>query len=402
MKCRKWLLVATGAIFVSTLLHLVPLPTPIWQSLAGREELASIEKLTGLSDTWRPLSVVPLSGWDSLISLFTPLAVILMGVQLTRDDLLGLLPLVVGLATFSGLLGLLQVIGDPQSSLYFYEITNNGSAVGLFSNRNHAATLLALLFPMLATFAAAAKHDGHVALLPRIIAPAIAIVAVPLILVTGSRSGLVSAVIGLVGATILYQRPSYTRKGRGKNPDHFNAIVTFGGVGIIGVAFLTYFLSRAEAVERLFRNTPGAYDRTDFWAVAVDLLFKYLSWGSGLGSFSETYRVLEPARLLDLSYLNRAHNDWIETAVTFGIPGIITISAVLIGLSLRIHRLWKHSDASKPVVRYGRLASVMIVMLGIASASDYPLRTPIMMGILALCVLWLESEQNRPSRRSRS
>lgn len=398
LKCRKSLLVFTGAIFVSILLHLIPLPPTIWQSLAGREDLVIVGKLSDLSGTWRPLTVVPISGWDSLISLFTPLAVILLGVQLTRNDLLGLLPLMVGLATLSGLLGLLQVVGDPEGYLYFYKITNNGSAVGLFSNRNHAATLLALLFPMLAIFVSAAEENAHLALLRRTIAPAIAIVAVPLILVTGSRSGLVSAVIGLVAAIILYRKPTDIRARRDGNPRHGKVVAIFSGVGIIGVASLTYFFSRAEAIERLFRNTPGGYDRPDFWAVAVDLFFKYLGWGSGSGSFSDTYRLLEPTRLLNSSYLNSAHNDWIETTVNFGIPGIITIFAVLIGLTFRIHRLWLRADGANRSVQYGRLASVMIVMLAIASTSDYPLRTPIMMGIFALCVLWLvEAKQNKSS-----
>src|SRR3546814_18783044 len=53
----------------------------------------------------------------------------------------------------SGGLGLAQVIGPRDGPLYLYEITNNGSAVGLFANRNHQAALLACLFPMLAVYA---------------------------------------------------------------------------------------------------------------------------------------------------------------------------------------------------------------------------------------------------------
>lgn len=388
LKGRGWLMASAGATFLIILLHLIPLPPTMWQSIAGRQDLVDVGKIGGLSDTWRPLTLAPMSGWDSIVSLFVPLAVILLGLQLTREDLFQLLPLIVGLASLSGLLGLLQVIGDPKGQLYFYEITNNGSAVGLFANRNHAATLLALLFPMLATFASAAKDQLDTARMRRLIAPAIAIVLVPLILVTGSRSGLVSAIIGLATAFILYRPQGYARESGG-NPYRHETFATLGVIGMISVAFLTYALARAEAIERLFLKASAEDNRIDFWAVSNDMLSKYLSWGSGSGSFGEAYRVLEPARLLDPTYLNRAHNDWIETAVTFGIPGIIISLLVLIGFSLLSHRIWRGADGTKRAVQFGRLASVMIAMIAIASAADYPLRTPTMMGIFAVCMLWL-------------
>ena len=397
LKGQGWLLASAGATFLMMMLHLIPLPPAIWQSLAGRQELVDVGEIGGLPDTWRPLTLAPMSGWDSLVSLIAPLAVILLGLQLSREDLFRLLPLVVGLATLSGLLGLLQVIGDPRGPLYFYEITNNGSAVGLFANRNHAATLLAWLFPMLAIFASAAKGEPETGRMRRLIAPAIAIVAVPLILVTGSRSGLVSAIIGLATAFILYRQQADARIKRGGKPYQFKTFAVLGVIGIVSVGFLTYFLSRAEAIERLFVKASGGDNRTDFWAVSNDLLSKYFSWGSGSGSFRDAYRVLEPARLLDPTYLNQAHNDWIETAVTFGIPGIIILLIMLIGFSRLSYRVWRGADGTRRAVQFGRLASVMIAMIAIASAADYPLRTPTMMGVFAVCVLWLaQAGQKNP------
>ena len=386
---RGLLLGWVGAIFVLTLLHLIPLPPAIWQSLAGREALVDVEKMSGLSDIWRPLTLAPMNGWHALISLFVPLGVILLGIQMTRNELFGMLPAVMCLATLSGLLGLLQVIGDPEGSLYFYVLTNNGSAVGLFANRNHAATLLALLFPMLAIFASSGNDEADATRLRRMIAPAIAIVLVPLILVTGSRSGLAIAVIGLVAAAMLYRQPSNTYNRRGQKPDRFKAFAILAGVGIIGIAFLTYFLARAEAIERLFIKSLGVNDRTDFWTVSIDLLGKHLLWGTGSGSFVDAYRVVEPTRLLDRTYLNHAHNDWVETAVTFGLPGVIALLVILITYGIRSYRLWRNTDDRKRAVVFGRLASVMIALIAIASVSDYPLRTPTMMGLFAICALWL-------------
>jgi len=386
---RRPILFWTAVIFALALLHLIPLPPALWQSLAGRQDLVTVEKLVGLTNIWRPLTLAPMNGWHALLSLVAPLAVILLGIQLKREDLFRLLSLVIALSTLSGLLGLLQVVGDPNSSLYFYRITNNGAAVGLFANRNHAATLLACLFPMLAVFAATARGEVDAVRMRQMIAAAIAIVLVPLILVTGSRSGLVGAVLGLVAAAMLYHQPTDFRTVRRGKPNQFKAMPILGGLGVLSLALLTYFLSRAEAIERLFAGSTSEESRADFWAVSLDLFWKYFPWGSGSGSFVEAYQILEPAELLNPFYVNRAHNDWIETAVTFGLPGILALLIAAIAFGIRSYSLWRGSDGSKRSVAFGRLASVLIAMIAIASAFDYPLRTPTMMALFAICILWL-------------
>jgi O-antigen ligase len=298
-------------------------------------------------------------------------------------------------------LGLLQAIGDPQGSLYFYRITNNGSAVGLFANRNHAATLLACLFPMLSVYGATARGEADAVRMRQLIAAAIAIVLLPLILVTGSRSGLVSAVIGLGTAALLYQQPSDVRTVRRGKPLRVKTFPILGVIAVLSLAFLTYFLSRAEAIERLFNQEVSEDGRANFWAVSIDLFWKYFPWGSGSGSFVEAYQIVEPARLLDATYLNRAHNDWVETAVTFGLPGVVALCVAVIAFGIRSYRLWRNADGSERAVAYGRLASVMIAMIAIASASDYPLRTPTMMGLFAIFMLWLtEAGRDRASASS--
>lgn len=393
---RNWLFGSFAAVFVLSLLHVFPLPTALWQSLAGRQDLVDVEKLAGLSDIWRPLTLAPMNGWHALLSLFVPLAVLLLGIQLNRDDLYRLLPLLIALTGISGLLGLLQAIGDPQSTLYFYRITNNGSAVGLFANRNHAATLLACLFPMLAVFASTAKGAADEVRFRQLLAAAIAIVLVPLILVTGSRSGLVTAVIGIIGAGLLYRRPTDVRTVRKGTPDRIAAVPVLGGLAIISLGFLTFFFSRAEAIERLFAEASGEDSRTDFWIVSLDLFWKYFPWGSGSGSFVEAFQILEPSYLLDATYLNRAHNDWVEIAVTFGLPGVIGLTLASAAFLWRSFKLWRNADANRRYVAFGRLASVCMAIIAIASVSDYPLRTPTMMGVFAIFALWFtESGRER-------
>lgn len=385
---RRWLFAILCIILLLGLLHVIPLPAETRQALPGQQELVDSGKLAGGQGNWRPLTLVPNTGWQALLSLFVPLAIILLGVQLGRNYLFRFLPLLIALTALSGLIGLLQVIGDPDGALYLYRITNNGSAVGLFANRNHAATLLACLFPMLAVFASTAKGTADEVRFRQLAAAAIAIILVPLILVTGSRSGLVSSLLGLCAAALLYRRPDEGRVVRRGTPKRVKMIPILGGLAAISLAFTTFFFSRAKAFERLFDDVSGEGARTDFWIVSTDIFWRYFPWGSGSGSYAEAFRTIEPSRMLDATYLNRAHNDWVEIAVTFGLPGMLVLAIAAIAFIARSVQLSRVKDGKQKSVAFGRMASSIILILAIASISDYPLRNPTMMGVFAIVLLW--------------
>lgn len=394
---RGWLAVAVGLIIVMTALHLVPLPPALWKMLPGRQPLEVIDAIAGFGSVSRPLSLTPANGWHAMLALFAPLAVLLFGVQLSRDDLFRVLTALIGFAALSGLLGLAQVIGDPQGPLYFYQVTNNGSAVGLFANRNHAALLLGLMFPMLAVFAStgpAGQDGGNRRLL---FALAIATVLIPLILITGSRSGLLTSLIGLAGAAMLYREPSASRSARrGKAAVMISARLLLSGVAVVALCFLTLYFSRAEAIDRLFSQSAADDARPDFWAVSLDMVWHYFPWGSGSGSFIEAYQIAEPMRLLDSTYLNHAHNDWLEIAVTFGLPGMLALALAGLFYLRQTYSVWWGMDGKRRSVAHARMATVAIAMIAIASVTDYPLRTPTFLCISALLVLWL-LEPDRPT-----
>lgn len=54
----------------------------------------------------------------------------------------------------------------------------------------------------------------------------------------------------------------------------------------------------------------------------------------------------------------------------------------------RTFHLWLRCDGARTSVALGRMASVVIAILAIASLSDYPLRTPALMGFAAFVCLW--------------
>ena len=345
--------------------------------------MANIDALTGVENPWRPLTLLPSNGWQALVSLSIPLTTVLLTIQLQRDDRMRLLALLIGLATTSAVIGLIQSVGDPNGGLYFYRVTNNGNAVGFFANRNHAATLLACLFPMLAVYASSGDSTAGLKRNRQLWCFAITIVLVPLILIIGSRSGLLLSVFGLVAAALLYTTSTASKNDNAKKrarPVVASTVVLV----VVALGFMTVFFSRAEAVNRFFDEAAINDGRTDFLVISSKLIWKYFPSGSGSASFVEAYKSDEPEVLLDPSFLNHAHNDWAETIVAFGLPGFLFLVAVAGLYSRRTYRIWKDEDPSSQSIVFARMASITIAIIAAASFSDYPLRTPIMMCVLAL------------------
>jgi O-antigen ligase len=383
---KIWYLVGFGVVFLLITLYLVPMPEQFRNISRGASEVASIRSAANVSGASPLLATLPTAAWQSLLFLFAPMAVFLFAIQLGRHDFLLTLPVLILAATISGVIGLLQIVGSTDGPLYLYRITNNGSAVGLFANRNHAAVLLACLFPMLAVFAARSHATSRGGRNTRqLIAIAIAIILIPLILVTGSRSGMLAAIIGLIGGALLYN--SHVSIGGGLKTGRSLALISAASI-LLFLVFATIYFSRAEAIDRIFAEPRGVNDRADYWTSSLQLFWQYFPFGFGPGSFVPAFQKEEPIALLNSVYLNRLHNDWLEIALTFGVPGILLMLTGVIYYVRRSYLLWFRMDGRRSAVVLGRMASIIFAILGIASMSDYPLRTPALMGLAALVLLW--------------
>jgi O-antigen ligase len=392
---NQFLFGMAAAIFALVLIHLLPLPPLIWRALPGREIIVAIDKAAELDAVWRPISMVPSGTWNALFSLFAPLAVLILGAQVTRDQRYALLYVLLAIGLTSGFLGILQVISAPDGPLYPYSITNNGSAVGLFSNRNHQAMFLASLFPMLAIAASTMLRSEEQSRIRMWMAISVGILLVPLLLVVGSRAGLILGVLGLLASLLLYRKPTaLTPKKRTlKKFDLRYVLVIFA---VICVGAVTIAMSRAEAFQRLFAGGQAEDDRLQMWLPAVDMAWKYFPVGSGVGSFVNVFQIDEPYKLLIEPYANHAHNDWLELYLTAGLPALLLLGVAIAGYAKRCWLVFRSppGDARQP--RFARLGAVVIALLALGSVGDYPLRTPSLACAFVVAALWLTSrEENR-------
>lgn len=383
---QKSLVASFVLIFILTGLYLIPIPQEITGFSRGANDLAQIREAAGVANISQRLAISPSVAWQSFFFLFAPMAVLLFAIQLNRDELRLTLPIIIVAGAACGIIGVLQLVGGADGPFYFYRITNNGSAVGLFANRNHAAVFLACQFPILAIFAVIRPintHRTNKALKP--ITIAIAAILVPLILITGSRSGLLTAIVALLGGSLLYASVNHPNRETKTKPFLAPLLAT---ALVSCLVVITIFVARAEAIDRIFEDSNDGYSRVDYWASSLNLFWHYFPFGSGPGSFVSAFQKNEPVTLLGSLYLNRLHNDWLETGLTFGLTGFLSMLCGVLYYLRRSFLLWFRMDGARSAVSLGRMASIIFAILGIASMSDYPLRTPAMMGFAALVLYW--------------
>lgn len=384
IRAHRFLFAMALAMLGLIALHLVPLPPAWWSRLPGRDLIVAIDQAVGLGAVWRPMSLAPDATLNALYAATVPFAALVLGAQLAERERQWLIWPVLALGGLSAVLALAQMLGGADTFLRFYKATNEGAAVGLFANRNHQALLLAALLPTIAVWASA-RSDGTRAAHARFYLALLAGGALlPLVLVTGSRAGLMLAALALllIAAILVI--------GNGRGVGHAISARIFALVLIVaGLVTLTLWTGRGTAWDRLFDTSSGDDMRFLIVPTLVPMIADYLPWGSGLGSFAPVYQVHEPDRLLDPTYTNHAHNDWLELALTGGIPALALLAIAIAAYFYTVRGLFLGGAAQSAPLRLARLGSVLVFLLATASLGDYPLRVPSLACLFVVATIWM-------------
>lgn len=372
--------------------HLVPLPPAIWTQLPGRSEVADMMSTVGVSLGWMPITLSPIDGWNQLFALMVPLAVLYAIVGLGRSGAPVILRLLLVLISVSAVLGLLQAIGPAQGPLYFYRITNNGLGVGLFANRNHQAIFLACAFPVIALYASTLRGSAESMRGKSAMALCGALALVPLLLVTGSRAGFVLAAIGMVGGGLLFRRSTAQYRDRRKSSMRLILpAMGLGGLGLVGLLAAT--AGRNTAWDRIIADDAVEDLRFQALPQIIEAAWAYFPFGSGAGSFVPAYKLVEREQLITGAYFNHAHNDLAEVVLEFGLPGLLLILVAVLGWAWSVQRLWRLNQAAgtemPAVERFGWAGAAVLLILGLGSIFDYPLRTPSLAALGTIAAIWL-------------
>ena len=380
-------LIILGLVLVG--LQLVPLSPAMWEPLGPRQLLADGYKVLGIAPPWLPLSVAPYDSLTAVFALIPAIALIATSVRLGCRPQWLVVALITG--TVAGiLLGALQVSSpDPLTSpWYLYEDTNPGVATGFFANANHMAILLVIAFPFLAASLAAASSRGRnvqrYSAVVALAAGAALVVAVGIAL-NGSLAGYGLAVPVLVASAAIVV-PDRTRSTRWLAP--------VAGVLLIGtVGWLATTPLNNSSVLRANAAT-SVQSRQEIAAISAKAARDFMPLGSGAGTFRRVYALYEDHDRLDpTTYVNHAHNDYLEIALETGVPGLVLLTLFLLWWARAAWRAWRPGQVD-PFARAGAVASAAILL---HSLVDFPLRTAAIGACFALCLALLVRQRPAPA-----
>lgn len=391
LKAHRFLVAFAALATVAVLIQLIPLPPATWSALPHRELPLRAVQSAGLYGEWHPLSLSPTGTRNAAYSLLVPLATLALGLCVGPADRQRMLWLLLALGGVAVLLGALQITTSPNMAFYLYRLSTPFVPNGFFANPNHNAAFMAGLLPMVAF--AASGIRGEVGRVPKelIVSMAAALVIVLIILLAGSRAGAVLALIGIAAMPLARRQANH---GTTRRTDRR----VFAGIAIslVAIVAIALMFGRAAAIHRVVAGDAVGDLRLRVWPIIAKEAFGYFPAGSGWGSFVEAFQIVEPYQLLKPTYLNHAHNDWLEVMMTGGAVGLALLLAVAIGWLIALLRM-RHVARHMAAIGWTGLATLLI--LGLSSLVDYPLRTPCLQALFILACLWVGDALNvkRPS-----
>jgi len=376
--------------------QLIPLPPSLWASLPHRREFFDVFRAIHVDKVWRPLTMSPNATLNAFFASLVPISVLAAMARVRQRDMPVIVGCLLAIGALSALLGIVQITSQARWA-YFYLITNEGAGVGLFANRNHQALLMAEIFPMLALVAAWPKVERRQRSLNEFVALSAAVLLVPLVLITGSRAGLVLLMIGIFAAAAIcgLDGPALLRnlrrsKVRRSSANRERLVPLLLAAGLVGIVGLTVVLSRAEAVNRLFSEDVSQEIRLKLFRTMAKIGNDFAPWGGGFGTFDPLFRMREPFSNLSPIYINHAHDDLLEIYIEGGAVALALLLAFLTWVAARSVRAWRWAEGPLPLEQLAaRCGSAIIAMTLIASLADYPLRTAAHQAVTAVAVAML-------------
>ncbi|MXP44404.1 O-antigen ligase family protein [Allopontixanthobacter sediminis] len=365
-----------SAFAVLCVIQLLPLPPSVWPMLPGRSTLAEALLSAGLPLGWRPWSLAPDGTINTLLATLPAFALLAMIVLIGPGRLHLSIPILIGLVLVCLGFGLLQITaGGP----YFYSVTNRGTPVGFFANRNHAALLLAMVFPLLAAWVLTNKNRQENQPGRLILAGVIALLVPAMLLVNGSRGGLLAGGVGLLGAAALFYRNR-----RNLKIDKKARIMILGFAGLSVIILLAFILTSNDLALTRLLGDGGPEVRAQALPTLWLMAKAYLPFGSGLGSFDQVFRIFEPDFMISSKYFNHAHNDYLELLIEGGVFTVGLLAIAAIWILKRFVVIWR-SDGGSANANLAFCATIMLVQIMLFSVFDYPVRTPFIMALAAYC-----------------
>lgn len=370
-------------------LQLLPLPAAVFARLPQREQVLADLHTAGLAPDWLPMSLDRWGTVRALLSLATFGAMWMLACTLTAEARQRLIKLAIVISVPLVLLGFAQVAGGRHVDLQFHPYQNVGSATGSFANRNHFASLLAMLGP----FAILAGYQAQRARQPGWCFAWYSAAVLMLLgaAMTFSRAGVILAssaaalTVGLVLRDNLLQ--SHAKDGRR------GRMALYATLGVTVLAVANYAWS--EIADR-FDTDPLGDRRWEYLEHGLAAIRSYLPWGSGAGSFPYVYAPFEPLDAMVHTYALHAHNELAEVALELGLPGLLLVVGLLLLVIAATSKALSAIPGSHAIS--GPVTAIAVWVPLVHSLVDYPLRTLAVTVVFALLLAQLTADRDTPPR----
>jgi O-antigen ligase len=368
----RWFWLLPAGLLALPVLQLVPLPHAFWSHLPGRAPLAAGLEAARVAVSPGAWTVSPIATEGVLWSALVPASVFMGASLLDEARRRALVLAALAFAAVSAFVGLWQLMEGPTSALYLYRITNQGEAVGLFANRNHLASLLAISLPVAAgALADRIRRRSHaIRDLQVWLLTALIVLLSVAVTATHSRAGFVLFMLGvLAGSVVLFRARDARRLARARRWLQLGAALA---------AILIVQLPLFGMLSRLDKDPLDEY-RWTLVENTIQAAEPARGIGYGLGTFVQAYDEIGDATADTPSYVNHAHDDYVELWLEGGVVAMSLILATLAMLGWQVFLQWRgRRDGTAGVVESRGLeagAAFALVLLALHSAVDYPLRT---------------------------
>ena len=370
MPLGAWLLAAALPLLI--LLHLVPLPVSLWTSLPLRAPLVTALQALGEPLPAWPLSIDPASTWWSLLSLLPPFAAFILAYTLDRNKVPAVLLAIAGLAAASGLLEAAQaIIGD---AFFLHSRSIDAGPSGFFANQNSQATFLVIGIVAIVTLVWLDPRSRKY--LPVLVTGGLFLVLC--VLMTRSRAGAGLLLVPLVMIAVMAFVKSADRRKWA-----LGSLVTLAALPV--VIFGALQIEQIRKLADRFGDLSSGRAQ-DIWPDAWYLAQEAWPWGMGIGTFRQSFELVERLEVVDTTTANRAHLDWLEFVIEAGLPAVILL---IVGLGAIVWSIWRKRKRLGPAEVFSMGA---LLIIALHSSVDYPLRAISLAVMAAAAMAWILSD----------
>jgi len=314
------------------------------------------------------------------------------------------------LVLLEALYGLVQYLTGWQQIATFKKVQYTMMATGTYINPNHFAGLLEMALPLTFAWAlwqferlAASKSSGrrtatHQSLLASALSGEIApvcafflfatLILAAAILFSRSRMGIFSAFIGVsavAGFWLAGRRKVQVAVGR-----HSAVVLLLLMLACVLAAGVWIGM---DPVLARFREAGSDFpSRTATWKATIELIREHPLWGSGPGSFEDSFTLVQQKYLT--SRFDHAHNDYLELAEEWGLPGAILLFLPAVLIMVRSASAIRRAGLSEEPMLLAGCFGGSLAML-VHSVADFNLHIPANAFLFAtlLGLAWALSER---------